>query len=72
MEDMRKDFEIFRKQAEEFIQKWGLPHRKIIIDQNGIEIVDAIKVKSFGLFTTREEAEQKLKEIGNKYEDHKN
>lgn len=47
--DMGKEFEIFSKQAEEFIQKWGHPHRKIVIDQNGIEIVDGVKAKPFEL-----------------------
>lgn len=49
MYDMERDFYIFSQQAKEFIQKWGHPHRKIIIDQTGIEMVDGVKVKQFEL-----------------------
>lgn len=45
--DMEKDFEIFSNQAKEFIRKWGNPHRKIIIEQDGIEVVDGVKAKPF-------------------------
>lgn len=47
MQEMENDFNIFSKQAENFINKYGNPHKKIIISLDGIEIVEGVKAKQF-------------------------
>lgn len=47
MQEMENDFNIFSKQAENFINKYGNPHKKIIISLDGIEIVEGVKAKEF-------------------------
>lgn len=49
IDNMEKDFDVFSQHAKEFIQKYGNPHTKIIVEQDGIEIVDGVKVKPFEL-----------------------
>ena len=36
LEEMKKEFDSFSKQAETFINKWGNPHSVIIIEQGSI------------------------------------
>lgn len=45
--NMEEDWKKFSEEAEKFIQKYGTPHTKIIVDESGIEIVQGVKAKPF-------------------------
>ena len=47
MEDMQNDFMELSNAANKFISKYGNPHSRIIVDQEGIEVLQGVKANSF-------------------------